>query len=107
MVSKKKIEIIAFEQERIIRRSVSFVCPVCHERSEILTTAQACALLQVTAQSIRRWVLTEKIHGFRTPGGGLRICRNSLFILIKPQTEETNTSNNILQLVKHETAKNS
>lgn len=107
MIRKKKIEIVAFEHERIVRRSVSYVCPVCSMQSEILTTQQACALMQVSPQSIRRWVLAGKAHGFRTPGGRLRICRNSLFILSEKDTEEKHLSEKVrLELVKYQPEKN-
>jgi len=93
---KRKIEIIAFERERVITQSVNFTCTVCCERSEILTTRQACALLQVSASSIRRWIFKDKIHGFRTPGGRLRICRNSLLLPVEQQhKKEKQTANNI------------
>ena len=56
MLQKKKIEIIAFERERIVRRPSWVTCPVCHAASELLTTRQAGALAQVEPQSIYRWL---------------------------------------------------
>ena len=83
---RRKFEVIAFEQERIIRHPLmtSVPCPVCHLRSEMLTVRQAGALAQVSAASIRRWLTRGQAHGVRTSGGHHRICSNSLFILRKP-----------------------
>ena len=81
MLHKKKIEIIAFERERIVRRPVWMTCPVCQAASELLTTRQAGALAQVQPQSIYRWLAAGKAHGVKTPGGRHRICRNSIFLI--------------------------
>lgn len=81
MLGKRKIEIIAFEHERIVRSPIASACPVCSKQSELLTTKQAAALIQVKPQSVCRWLKKGKVHGARTPGGQLRICRLSLFHL--------------------------
>ena len=77
---KRRIEIQAFERERIVRRTVAVRCPVCLRESEMLTAKQAAMLLQVSTKSIYRWLAEEKAHGVRTPGGCHRICRESLFV---------------------------
>ena len=71
---------IAFERERIVRRSQPTPCPVCQQPSELLTVRQAGALAQVRSASIYRWLAQGKAHGVRTAGGRHRICRNSLFL---------------------------
>jgi hypothetical protein len=76
---KRRIEIIAFERERIVRRPVATLCPVCHLDGELLTTRQAGAIAQVKSASIYRWLASGKAHGLRTAGGRHRICRHSLF----------------------------
>jgi excisionase family DNA binding protein len=78
---KRRIEILAFERERIVRHvgAAGPHCPVCSLPSEWLTTAQAAALARVKPQSIYRWLAEGKAHGVRTPGGQHRVCRNSLF----------------------------
>ena len=88
---RRKIEIIAFEQERIVRRAVpaSFPCPVCHLGSEMLTVRQAGVLAQVRAASIRRWLTRGQAHGVRTSGGHHRICSNSLFTVRKPTLDDS------------------
>jgi excisionase family DNA binding protein len=78
-ITKRRIEIVAFERERIIRQPVPAHCPVCQSGSELLTTRQAARLMQVQAQSIRRWLAQGRVHALKTPGGQHRICRNSLF----------------------------
>lgn len=75
---RRGIEIVAFERERIVRRAVSMNCPLCLSSSELLTTAQAAALVQVNTASVYRWLAEGKAHGVRTPGGQYRICRKSL-----------------------------
>ncbi len=76
---KRKIEIIAFESERIIRRIGDASCPICGATGQLLTTAQAGQIAGVNIISIRRWVDTGKAHGVKTVGGQHRVCRDSLF----------------------------
>lgn len=78
-VKRKKIEIIAFERQRIVSGPLPTICPVCRVASEMLTTRQAGVIAQVKSQSIYRWLAQGKAHGVRTSGGQYRICRNSLF----------------------------
>lgn len=79
MMTKRKIEIVAFERERIVRRAVPIYCTVCQLNTELLTTRQAGAIAQVRPPSIYRWLAQGKAHGVRTSGGQYRICKNSLF----------------------------
>ena len=78
---KRRVEIIAFERQRVVMRPVSVTCPVCQLNTELLTTRQAGMIFQVKATSIRRWLEQGQAHGIRTPGGQHRVCRKSLFIL--------------------------
>jgi hypothetical protein len=90
MMTRRRIEIIAFERERIVNRPVATLCPVCHLNSELLTTRQAGALAQVKAASIYRWLASGKAHGVKTSGGQHRVCKNSLFhraLFSLPQNE--------------------
>jgi hypothetical protein len=93
---RRKIEIIAFEQERIVRRTVPafLTCPVCHLNSEMLTVRQAGVLAQVRAASIRRWLTRGQAHGVRTSGGHHRICSNSLFTVRKPEPDDARDLSN-------------
>jgi len=75
---RRRIEIVTFERERIVGREGTAACPVCLAPGALLTTAQAAALLQVTEQSIRRWLSGARAHGVKTPGGQHRVCRQSL-----------------------------
>lgn len=77
---RRRIEIVAFEHERVISRPASAGCPVCYSQSGWLTTAQAAALVQVKASSLYRWLAEGKVHGVKTHDGQHRICKNSLFI---------------------------
>ena len=79
MIKRRRIEIVAFERQRITVLPAQMLCPVCQLQGEFLTARQACALAQVKPQSIYRWLATGKVHGVRTAGGGHRLCRQSLF----------------------------
>lgn len=79
MIKRRRVEIVAFERERIIAGPAQMPCPVCQSHSEFLTARQASRLAQVRAQSIYRWLATGKAHGVKTAGGQYRICRQSLF----------------------------
>lgn len=79
VITRRKIELVAFERERVVRRPASVRCPVCRLDSELLTTRQAGAHAQVGAASVRQWLARGKIHVVKTPGGQYRVCRDSLF----------------------------
>ena len=79
VITKRRVELIAFERERIVRQLQPAPCPVCRRPSELLTVRQAGLLVQVKAQSIYRWLAQGKAHGVKTSGGQHRICRHSLF----------------------------
>jgi hypothetical protein len=79
LIKRRRIEIVAFEHERITVSPTQMLCPVCQLPGEFLTQGQACRLAQVKPQSIYRWLASGKVHGLRTAGGRHRICRNSLF----------------------------
>ena len=78
-IKKRRIEIIAFEQERIVLRPVMTQCTVCQLSSEMLTPEQAGDMAQVQVQSIYLWLAQGKAHGMKTVGGEERVCKNSLF----------------------------
>jgi hypothetical protein len=75
---KRRVEIIAFEHQRVVMRPSPMTCPFCKTSTELLTTQQAGTLFQVKPTSIRRWIVQGKAHGIRTPGGQHRLCKNSL-----------------------------
>jgi hypothetical protein len=76
---KRRIQIVAFEHQRIIRKAAEMRCPICQMSSQFLTPRQAGALAQVTPKSIYRWLASGKVHSLKTAGGGVRICSHSLF----------------------------
>jgi excisionase family DNA binding protein len=76
----RKIQIVAFEKTRVVKRSTLVAnCPICLSSDGLVTSAEAAALLKVGEPSIRRWLSQGRAHGFKTPGGQYRICRKSLF----------------------------
>ena len=76
----RRIQIVAFERTRVVKRSTSVAgCPMCLSSDGLVTSAEAATLLKVGEPSIRRWLSKGRIHGFKTPGGQYRICHKSLF----------------------------
>ena len=73
------MEIIIFEQERVVRHSPTAHCHVCRLNSEMLTPEQAGELARVEVESIHEWLAQGKAHGMKIANGQDRICRNSLF----------------------------
>ena len=94
---------IIIETDRIIlingRASYTAWCPVCSQRSRLITPEQAAIITQTAARSIYRlietayaeqterlserdgdyeWVETERLHFFETAEGLLFVCLNSL-----------------------------
>jgi len=47
-------------------------------RPQLLTVAQAAALLNVSDKTIRRWVADDKVPYVKLPGGGVRIPQGAL-----------------------------
>lgn len=79
LIKRRRIEIVAFERERITVAAAQMRCPVCQLTCELLTTRQAAFLVQVKPQTLRRWLSQGIVHGLRTATGRHRICRHSLF----------------------------
>ncbi len=52
-------------------------------RPQLLTVAQAAALLNVSDRTIRRWIDAEKILFLKLPGGGYRIPQASLLASLR------------------------
>jgi excisionase family DNA binding protein len=62
----------------------SYYCLQCATPVELLTIVQASLLSKVSRKTIYNWIAQEKVHAFKTAGGQLRICANSL---IRPYLE--------------------
>jgi hypothetical protein len=77
---KRRVEITFFEQERVVRRSITAHCSVCRMSSEILTPQEAGQLARVDLQRIYQWLEQGRAHVVRTSNGDERVCRNSLFL---------------------------
>jgi excisionase family DNA binding protein len=52
-------------------------------RPQLLTVAQAAALLNVSGRTIRRWIEAEKVPYLEFPGGGYRIPQASLLAALR------------------------
>jgi len=77
---KRRVEITFFEQERVVRRSITAHCSVCRMSSEILTPQEAGDLARVDLERIYQWLAQGRAHLVRTSRGDERVCRNSLFL---------------------------
>lgn len=92
---RRRVEIVAFETERVIQHSAITECPVCCLPTELLTPVQAATLIQVELHSIEQWLAEGLSHSLHTPDGQPRICKNSLLRFAVPtffeplQIEET------------------
>jgi hypothetical protein len=76
---EKKSRDYFFEQERVVRRSITAHCSVCRMSSEILTPQEAGDLARVDLEMIYQWLAQGRAHLVRTSRGDERVCRNSLF----------------------------
>jgi len=74
----RRIEIIAFEHERIVRRVAPGRCPRCGHDGELLSASQAAAMAEVELRAIHQWLAEGAIHGVTMPGGDQRVCKRSL-----------------------------
>lgn len=75
----RRVEITFFEQERIVRQSITAHCAVCQMSNEILTPQEAGDLARVDLEMIYEWLAQGRAHMVRTSSGE-RVCRNSLFL---------------------------
>lgn len=50
---------------------------------EILTTSEVAGLFRVGQRTVYRWLATEKLEGFQTPGGHWRVYGHSVQRLFK------------------------
>ena len=75
---RRRIEIVAFGEERIIRRPLATHCPICQMLTELLTVNQAAELVQVEIEVVHRWLEGGMTHSALTPDGEHRVCRNSV-----------------------------
>ena len=75
---KKRVEITLFEYERVVRQSVSALCPICRIDTEMLTPQQAGDFAGVDVQSIYQRLAEGRAHSAWLTSGERRVCRNSL-----------------------------
>ncbi|MEW6130206.1 MAG: hypothetical protein AB1757_24435 [Acidobacteriota bacterium] len=56
-------------------------CPHCEHEVEMLTRAQAAGVLEVDVQTFNQLIAEGQIHAVQTVTGGLRVCKDSLFLM--------------------------
>ena len=59
---RRRVEIVAFETERVTQHSVITECPICLSPTELLTPSQAAALVQVEPHFIEQWLAEGASH---------------------------------------------
>ena len=59
-------------------------CPACGCEVEAVTPEEACALLRIEEETLRRLIDVRLVHVIRAVNGALWICRDSLFPGVRP-----------------------
>ena len=54
----------------------------------LLFTAEVAALFHVAPETVRRWALSGRLPGARTPGGQRRFAESAVLALLAEQTTE-------------------
>jgi hypothetical protein len=55
-------------------------CPICGQYVEAVTLAEAGAVLEVDVLTVNQLVADGQVHALNTASGGLRVCKDSLFV---------------------------
>ena len=55
-------------------------CPLCERDVEMLTLAEATSVLEVDARTVDQLIAGGRVHTIKTASGGLRVCKDSLFV---------------------------
>ena len=86
MKTKRTELTIETDEIWVIRRpGTAYVarCPVCHERTTMVTPEEAALLTEVDVRHIYRQVEAGLVHYSETPGGLLFVCSNSIVRLVR------------------------
>jgi hypothetical protein len=75
-VTTTRLQTIELRAFRLLLR-----CPRCAREVEMLTSQQASGVLEIDRQSFARLIAEGQIHIVRTVSGGIRVCKNSLFLM--------------------------
>ena len=77
---KVKIKKVRRRSIRIPVFVVRAQCPLCQRYVEMLTLAEASEVLEVDARTVNQLIASGRVHTINTVSGGLRICKDSLFV---------------------------
>jgi excisionase family DNA binding protein len=64
-------------------------CAQCRQQTELVTIKQACAITNKTRGTIYNWIHAGQLHPYRSPSGGLLICKASLVVSDIEQPQQT------------------
>lgn len=54
-------------------------CPLCRQTVETLSKTQAADLLEITQETLDRFIAEGQVHVIQTVSGTRRVCQDSLF----------------------------
>ena len=76
---KLKITSASRQTVRLTSRSLNARCPVCRREVEMVSSAEAAAILEVDLGTLYRLVASGCVHRIQTVSGAVRVCKDSLF----------------------------
>lgn len=59
---------------------------------DLLTTTEVCNLLRVSDETVKTYILSGKLEGFKLPGGHFRIYADSVTAFMRPSRYEDGTT---------------
>jgi excisionase family DNA binding protein len=71
--------------------------PNLHESLRFVSSAEACAILSVTSQTLRRWARNGQISALRTPGGRYRYNLAGLIVAATPEPKRAKAPRTLVQ----------
>ncbi len=76
-----RLKITASSRQTVVAagQRLSALCPLCGREVEMLTGAQAAAVLEVDGRALESLVDGGLVHAVRTVSGSLWVCKESLF----------------------------
>ena len=64
---------------RVVPAGVRGPCRVCGREVEALSTGRAAEILEIGQGGLGDLIAAGRVHAIPTAGGGLRVCKDSLF----------------------------
>jgi predicted site-specific integrase-resolvase len=74
-----KITKVQRRVERVASTTVCAHCSTCGRKVETLSKQQAADVLEVSEETLNRFIADGQVHAIHTISGTLRVCQDSLF----------------------------